>query len=296
MEWILERRITSIYPYPNAVGLYLAPILVLAITLLAWQLSVMKLRRKCHSALDAESSVLGKSHQYRTFVFVGIVSSVSIVLLAAIVFAKTEAALVALAVSGALWGFFWSLKSRRVTLVFCVFVIFSIFISPPLAKTLNEKLFFKDWSGLVRKSMWRETIPMIRDNQILGAGFSGYQEKMKGYQKDTFIEIFQYPHTLILNFWSEMGILGLIAFELLVGWYFFILTKTLFVLRKLPQGDEKNFMRAVAAGSIFAMSTILIHGLVDVPYFKNDLAIFFWMLIGLAVAVYTNVEELRRGA
>jgi len=29
------------------------------------------------------------------------------------------------------------------------------------------------------------------------------------------------------------------------------------------------------------MFVILIHGLVDVPYFKNDLAILFWLIFGI---------------
>ena len=31
------------------------------------------------------------------------------------------------------------------------------------------------------------------------------------------------------------------------------------------------------------MTVLLIHGLVDVPYFKNDLAVLFWIIIGLII-------------
>jgi hypothetical protein len=37
---------------------------------------------------------------------------------------------------------------------------------------------------------------------------------------------------------------------------------------------------------------ILVHGLVDVPYFKNDLAVLFWMLIALT----TRIDEGRQVA
>ncbi len=274
-EWILERRITSIYPYPNAVGLYLAPIVMLSVSLLVWRINTHVRGIREQSILSLLSIIMG-------------------ILFAGVIFAKTESALIALGVSGIFFGLFWSLRSRRVTIAFCIFIVFFITISPPLAKTLDEKIFLKDWSGLVRKSIWRETIPMIHNNWILGAGFSGYQEKMKSYHKDTFLEIYQYPHNIVLNFLSEMGIAGLVAFELLVGWYFCVLARILFILRKIPKGDEKDFMRALTFGCLFAMSTIIIHGLVDVPYFKNDLSVFFWVLMGLAIAVYTNTQRLSK--
>jgi hypothetical protein len=31
-----------------------------------------------------------------------------------------------------------------------------------------------------------------------------------------------------------------------------------------------------------AMVAIIIYGLVDVPYFKNDLSVLFWTILGLA--------------
>ena len=34
-----------------------------------------------------------------------------------------------------------------------------------------------------------------------------------------------------------------------------------------------------------SMIALLVHGLVDVPYFKNDLAVLFWLLIGMMIVV-----------
>jgi uncharacterized ion transporter superfamily protein YfcC len=34
-------------------------------------------------------------------------------------------------------------------------------------------------------------------------------------------------------------------------------------------------------GLMGAMVVIVVHGLVDVPYFKNDLAVLFWVMIGI---------------
>ena len=44
-------------------------------------------------------------------------------------------------------------------------------------------------------------------------------------------------------------------------------------------GAGNSQMSIVLAAS---MTALLVHGLVDVQYFKNDLAIFFWMLVALS--------------
>lgn len=283
--WTLERRVTSIYPYPNAIGLYLAPIVMIGIALLVWRLTVV---------IPTIRQLVEGIHKIKNYSICTVLCSALITLLLAIFFAKTEAALVALAISGIWFGFFWSKKSRRAAVALCIFLLFAMSISPPLQKTLQEKFFLNDWSGTVRKLIWKESIPMIQDHWIVGAGFSGYPERMRDYHKAEFIEIFQYPHNIILNIWSEMGIMGLVAFEMLIGWFFYILIRSLRILRNVPHGDERDFIRALAFGCFFAMMTIVIHGLVDVPYFKNDLAVFFWILMGLAVVVCTRTKELNQ--
>jgi hypothetical protein len=42
--------------------------------------------------------------------------------------------------------------------------------------------------------------------------------------------------------------------------------------------------RPVELGVLLALVAVVVHGLVDVPYFKNDLSFEFWVLVGLAWA------------
>ena len=41
---------------------------------------------------------------------------------------------------------------------------------------------------------------------------------------------------------------------------------------------------AIHLGVFAAMLAVIVHGLVDVPYFKNDLSLEFWALVGLTWA------------
>lgn len=247
--WQAELRVTGPFEFPNAVGLFLAPIAVLFLTntrlrlSLPWRLSL------------------------------GVAGALSIL---AIVFSKTEAGLIGIAAGLAFFVFQRpGLRSlRRPGL--CILILLFAFLLSPLGAQLREKLLLQDFSGTVRRIMWSETVDMLRDRPLLGAGLSGYPIVFAPYHNDPAIEIFQYPHTIVLNFWSEMGLLGLIAF----GWIifeFFRMTLSNPSLSPLILRGERLPLAA-------AMTTLLVHGLADVPYFKNDLSILFWTMIGFMVA------------
>jgi O-antigen ligase len=125
--------------------------------------------------------------------------------------------------------------------------------------TIREKVLLQDYSGGVRLSQWSETVELLKDRPLQGAGLSGYPTVFAPYHDPTLYEIFQYPHNVILNFWVEMGIFGVLAFVLIA-----IATTKLAWTRR----DDVLVLAAFAA-----LLTMTIHGLVDVPFFKNDLAV-----------------------
>lgn len=261
--WLSELRVTSIYPYPNAVGLYIAPIIPLCIVQLFDSLKVRK--------------------NWLAAAWYFLVTCAS---LFAIYFAKTEAAIVALAVAIPLMGLAWNMKTRIVTVLLCVIISAVIFSSPGLVSSIQEKLLLRDWSGQVRQTVWKESRAMLSDRVIFGAGLAGYQTAMEPYHKAAHLEIFLYPHTIVLNFWSETGLLGLFAFVMIILALFFLLYQSV----RMHDGDAP-FVRLYALGFFGALLVILIHGLVDAPYFKNDLAVFFWILIALVLRLWHSAKK-----
>ncbi len=254
--WLSEMRVTSIFPYPNAVGLYLAPMMPLII-------------------LRFFDSLKIRTHVIRLIGY----SIAFFIFFAAIYFAKTEGALVALAVGIPFMGFIWSARTRMITGGICVLIVGAIALSPNFFTPIKEKVLLQDWSGHVRQTIWKETYAMLVDRGVLGAGLAGYQKTIESYHKATYIEIFLYPHTIFLNFWSEVGLLGLGAYAGIVGTFFFTLAKA------FRRAREDITVKMMCLGLCGSLLVIMIHGLVDVPYFKNDLAVFFWLLMALSLAV-----------
>lgn len=114
----------------------------------------------------------------------------------------------------------------------------------------------------VRFCLWEGTRNLLFDKPIFGAGLSAFKELYSNQYYTCDAEALEYPHNWILNFWTETGLLGLIAFIWLLGSWF-----------KLLQGSTLGLIAAVVYW--------LVHGLVDVPYFKNDLALEFWTIMAL---------------
>ena len=104
------------------------------------------------------------------------------------------------------------------------------------------------------------------------------------------MEIYLYPHNIFLNFWSELGILGALIFDWLIVKYL-IISLGLFLFNKKIKQNSVN--RYLALGLFSAMIVILVHGLVDVPFFKNDLAALFFILLALLGSLMVESRRLK---
>ncbi len=254
--WDLARRTTSIFPYPNAVGLYLAPLIALGFAAIS---HTIKRLRPVSSIFWATTIILS---------------------ILAIIFSETEAVWVALPI--VLWIMSWfSARLRRWSVPLGLITILVILAVPSINQPLFEKITLQDYSGGVRLTQWDDTIELLKDTPLLGAGLSGYPIAIVPYHQNEHIEIFQYPHNVFLNTWIELGLLGLLG----LAWL------SIEVLRR-SWARFKNHpkQRWLIIGCLGALTVMFIHGLVDVPYFKNDLAVMTWSLLAL-LSVATNKYE-----
>lgn len=268
------RRAVSFFGYPNAIGLFLAPMTMLFI------------------------SQLFSNTTKKEKLFFGITIITSIL---AIYFAKSEGALIALVGAFFIFAIFANKKLRIAAVLLALIFTTLVFSYPKLKDFAISKITLSDLSGQIRKQQWTETIKMLTDNRLItGAGLSNYKQSVAPYhQEGIFVknndpdwlrkvlyneeyrkkmwqptEVYLYPHNIILNFWSELGILGVLLF----CW---IIAKFLWQSGRFFLAERNNQEYFIALGLMTSMITLVIHGLVDVPYFKNDLSALFWVSIAL---------------
>lgn len=132
-------------------------------------------------------------------------------------------------------------------------------------------------SMIARAVIYGATIDMLKQNPILGLGLGGYNYLFRHHQPTP------YPHDIWLSMWVELGLLGLIAFALiLIG----LLVRGVRWWRSVGLAD-----RAVYWGSLVALGMIAVHGFVDTPYFKNDMSAEFWLVAAIQVALVAAIAK-----
>lgn len=128
-------------------------------------------------------------------------------------------------------------------------------------------------SSSVRLQVYEISLHLIKAHPILGLGLGAFEWFYQVSATEILGEapyewVMLHPHNIFLAMWLNMGLMGLVAFIWLcvqaLGW--------------ILERDAKG--RRLAA---FMLVTILVHGLFDTPYFKNDLALQFWLLMAILI-------------
>ena len=122
-----------------------------------------------------------------------------------------------------------------------------------------------------REAIFGATIDMIRGHPIFGLGLGGFTYQFRGVTPEI------YPHNIWLTFWVEIGLLGVLAFAVIFlmlqweGW------------RAWPSVEPTQ--RPWLWGALGGLILWFVHGLVDSPYWKNDMSVEFWVMAALIFTV-----------
>ena len=124
---------------------------------------------------------------------------------------------------------------------------------------------FLDWenrsSTSVRLEIYQTSLELVKKNPIIGVGPGLFQANYQIQALETLGHAplewnMPHSHNIFIGFWLNAGLIGLIAF-------IFILV----------------FCHKPFTYPLIALWGIIIHGLFDMPFWKNDLAMIFWLII-----------------
>lgn len=242
--WDFERRATGLFAFPNAHGLFAGPIFFLTIPLIA---NAWKQKQRARW--------LGWS-------------AAAVTIFISIVLSQTEAAALAAIAVGGFW-LLWNRSTRHYAITGILVLGILTLSVPAIRVPLTQKLLLHDASGEVRRVLWSESSQMLKDRPLFGAGLGQFPTALAPYHTRPEIELYQYPHQLFLNIWSELGVLGLIGFlflALTIAWHAWHL-------------HRERQLTIVHLAIFAALLHMTVHGLVDVAYFKNDLSVLTWLLL-----------------
>ena len=170
----------------------------------------------------------------------------------------------------------WSAKNKKTAVISAVLLI-----------TICIGLYFLKISSIQGKlsinsrlEIWQKAVSALTTYPIIGIG--------PGTFKDLFLEHSPWdvpqPHNLFLAFLLQTGVIGFIGFILLLFWFFRAGIKNLIYQRA---GLGPGIMNIVVMS---LMVYVLAHGLVDTTYWKNDLSVVFWMIVGMMAAIKQSLN------
>lgn len=167
--------------------------------------------------------------------------------------------------------FLFGLFTRHRKIIFAgVLILILLVVAIPFSRDkLLSLATGNDLSQENRYVLWSAGADLVKESPLAGGGLMGFHDHFKNYEPGP-DQVFQnYPHNFFLNFWVETGLFGMLS----VIAFLFLFFKKCYDLFKKGEG--------VALAIAGAMAVIIIHGLVDVPYFKNDLSVLFWTISAL---------------
>lgn len=132
---------------------------------------------------------------------------------------------------------------------------------------------FERSSSAVRLEVWQVSGRLIAENPVTGIGLGIYQNLYETRAAGILGRVplepsILHPHNLFVMFWLSTGVIGLLAFLYLLVLFFWTFWKN------IPPERKR------LASILFAMMIVLlVHGFVDLPVWKNDLALQFWLLV-----------------
>ncbi len=258
-DYLVNKRESAVFDNPNALSLYLGPLILICFGM------VFKIANQRNELM---------TKLFKLLAVVGIVA----VYIGAVYLSRSRGAYIGLSLSALIFLAIilhrsLSDKLKRIN-IFAIFIAIAISMVVLVVGFININKVVNNASpkaldtGYTRLCIWQGTKKMVADHFITGVGLSGFPIT---YQKYATCEkqAFQYPHNIFLNFWVELGLIGLAVFL----WISFVYLKIL----------SKHLDDFMAIGFLAVLVYIFIHGLVDVPYFKNDLSAAFWVFLSVAV-------------
>ena len=220
---------------------------------------------------------------------------ISLIILSALILTKSKGGVIGVFIAISVIGLIYFLRRcNKIFLLSKIWLVIPIYLiivtggltqisrftpknNNPWLRPLNDTL-------TPRLCLWEGAVNLLKDRPLLGAGLNGFKSLYSQKYFTCDAEALQYPHNFILNFGTETGILGVLG---IFGILAVFLRQQSLVLIKIAH-PRKMFLVYSLIAIVFYW---LIHGLVDVPYFKNDLSLQFWIIMALGFLTNSTSTE-----
>jgi len=138
-------------------------------------------------------------------------------------------------------------------------------------------------TSFVRVQLWQAAGQLVAESPVFGIGLDNflYRYPSKMPPGAQFEPNLSHPHNLILQFWLQLGLPGLLALAWLL-WRFAVIS---WPVTRLANSSESRLARGLAVGAVGSMIDFVAHGFVDNSYFLPDMAVIFWLTLAVTATL-----------
>jgi len=134
-----------------------------------------------------------------------------------------------------------------------------------------------------RIQIWDTSIAMIKDNPVLGIGLADFQRVYAETIPEKYFPPYEWlvpePHNLYFAFWLHLGLAGIM-------WLIYVLRYTILrLISAIKSNQWETYWLSLSLLSIY------LYGLLDTPFWKNDLALLFLVILYGVVGVNKKAAQ-----
>lgn len=186
---------------------------------------------------------------------------------------STVAALQLIAILAAVISFRWSSTRRAVGFgIAAVLLVAGVYLlTPDQLMTRFTEFLTPTTAALDRRSIWNQTLRMIKDYPIVGCGFGGYSFTYLKYKTELPLWSTDFAHNDYLQGLAELGIAGFAILAVLIT------TVAITAIRECSRSTEDD-SRWLSFACVAALAGILLHSMVDFNlYIPANAMEFAWI-------------------
>lgn len=273
VQYLAQNRFYGPFESPNFLAMFIAPVFFLSLPLFRSPSFGLSGHDESWAAEEKESALLHLSTLKRGLLYfsVGILFLLPIYALyltgsrgGLIAFGASSLVFVVLMFLPAIKKYTFALSVIKIVgLVAVNIVYFYYFIQVKFPEAAA--------SDKIRQEIYEYSIKLLKTDWLFGIGLGNFQAKVQALSTVDYsfinfgLPYALHPHNLLLAVWLNLGLAGIIVFLFIVGSF----------LKQIIT-SAPSITRASAGA---AMTAILVHGLFDTTYFKNDLSAIFWLVL-----------------
>ncbi|MFQ5900784.1 MAG: O-antigen ligase family protein [Thermodesulfobacteriota bacterium] len=182
----------------------------------------------------------------------------------------------------------WNLILPLSLLLAVLFFAIPLDINKRIASRSGELLTpYTSGSMLDRVRYWKSTIEIIKLHPVRGSGFWTFYHIYPKYKDRALKGSVQFfSHNDYLQFWSEIGVIGLMIF-LAIVYVYLKEGDTLLKKRRLGLTDRGGLI-----GSMSGSVAILVHSMADFNLYIPSIVLIFWSYIGYCLHLKAQSREM----